>query len=52
MNKKYNTYTLCLDVADGLSSITTKMDTQLDEFTKIVTQDKNLINGFHAIGIS
>ena len=48
----YHTYTKCLDVADALSSITTRMDTQLDEFVKAVQSDPKLAKGFHLMGNS
>eukprot|EP00397_Hematodinium_sp_SG-2012_P008757 GEMP01008826.1.p1 GENE.GEMP01008826.1~~GEMP01008826.1.p1 ORF type:complete len:710 (+),score=163.91 GEMP01008826.1:60-2189(+) len=46
------TYVTCLDVADGMSSLTMKMDEQVALFTKAVQKDDNLKNGFNAVGIS
>jgi len=48
----YNVYTVCLDVDDGFSSITTPMDAQLALLTKIVQADPKLKGGFNAMGIS
>ncbi|CAD7923450.1 unnamed protein product [Amoebophrya sp. A120] len=50
--EKYNTYVLCLDVADGFSSITTKMDDQLLAFADTVLKDSNLSDGFSLMGNS
>ena len=50
--RKYNVYVLCLDVADGVASITTKMDDQLLAFVQVVQKDAKLKNGFNLMGNS
>lgn len=52
MADTYNVYTVCLDVDDGFSSITTVMDDQLAALTKIVQSDPKLAGGFNAMGMS
>lgn len=46
------TYSKCLDVANGLSSITETMDKQLEEFVQAVRSDPKLADGFNAVGLS
>eukprot|EP00392_Amoebophrya_sp_AT5.2_P016272 g16532.t1 len=50
--RKYNVYVLCLDVADGVASVTTKMDDQLLAFVQVVQKDAKLKNGFNLMGNS
>lgn len=51
--QKYpGTYSVCLTVADGISSITQNLDKQLDEFVTAVRSDPKLANGFNAVGLS
>jgi palmitoyl-protein thioesterase len=45
-------YSVCSTVADGVSSITTVLDKQIDEFTASVRADPKLANGFTAVGLS
>ena len=53
VGKKYpGVYSKCLTVADGVSSITTILSKQLDEFKAAIDSDDNLKNGFHAVGLS
>lgn len=52
MAKKYDVYVVCLDVADGFSSITTRMEEQLKALTKVIQADEKLKNGFNALGNS
>jgi len=52
-SKKYpGLYSVCSTVADGMSSITTKLDKQIDEFTASVRADPKLASGFTAVGMS
>ena len=46
------TYSVALDVYDGLSSITTVLDKQVEKFAETVKADPKLANGFHAVGMS
>ncbi|CAD7930254.1 unnamed protein product [Amoebophrya sp. A25] len=48
----YQTYVVCLDVADGMSSIFTKMETQLEELARVVKSDPKLRDGFNMMGNS
>jgi palmitoyl-protein thioesterase len=45
-------YSVCSNVANGLSSIMTVLDKQLDEFTQSIRADPKLANGFNAVGLS
>ena len=45
-------YVVCSNVANGLSSITTPLADQVDEFAQSVRADERLANGFHSIGLS
>jgi len=45
-------YVACADVAKGLTSITTPLAEQVDEFATFVRNDPKLANGFHAVGLS
>lgn len=51
--KKYpGTFTLCSTTADGMSSIFTKMPTQVAQFAAEVRSHPELANGFNAVGLS
>lgn len=52
MAQKYDVYVVCLDVADGFSSIITRMQPQLDALSKVLRTDPKLKNGFNALGNS
>jgi palmitoyl-protein thioesterase len=45
-------YSVCSNVANGISSITTVLDKQIEEFTASVRADPKLANGFTAVGLS
>jgi hypothetical protein len=47
-----NTYVVCLDVADSVASITTRMDDQVAAYTQAVQGDKKLKDGFYGVGFS
>jgi len=46
------TYSVCLNVSNGASGITTVLDKQLEEFVQAVRGDLKLVNGFNAVGLS
>jgi len=46
------THVNCLNVHDGVSSITTSLDKQLEEFVAEVRKDEKLKDGFNAAGMS
>jgi len=45
-------HSVCSNVANGMSSITTELHKQLDEFTSEVRADPKLKGGFTAVGLS
>lgn len=51
--KKYpGAFVLCSTTADGVSSITTRMPKQLEDFTAEVRSHPELAKGFNAVGLS
>lgn len=53
VTKKFpGTYSVCLDVANGMAGITEAMDKQLEEFVQAVRADPKLADGFNAVGLS
>ena len=45
-------YVVCANVANGLSSVTSSIAEQVEEFHSMVTADARLSKGFHAVGLS
>jgi len=45
-------YVVCANVANDLSSITTPLAEQIEEFARSVQADPKLKDGFHAVGLS
>jgi palmitoyl-protein thioesterase len=45
-------YSVAVDVANGMSSYTSSLESQVDDFAKTVSADSNLAKGFNAVGLS
>lgn len=45
-------YSIAVDVADGMKSYTSSIDSQVSDFAKVVASDPQLAKGFNAVGLS